>query len=94
MLGTSESSLRQGFAFGKTLVTPHLRRIKSFEFLGTLNFNFTCSAEVNSACAEILLHKMLVTPDSRRPPLFGKSGGTQHFLIVSTNFKRHILRPQ
>ena len=48
---------------------------------------------MNSACAEILFHKMLETPDSRRPPLFKKSGGTQHFLIVSTNFQRHICAP-
>jgi len=53
----------------KMLVTPHLRRIKFFEFLGTL-FYFTCSAEMNSACAEILLHKMLVTPHLRRITAF------------------------
>ena len=49
----------------KMLVTPHLRRIKFFEFLGTL-FYFTCSAEMNSACAEILLHNLIVSTNFQR----------------------------
>ncbi len=38
---------------------------KVFDFLGSL-LNFTCSAEVNSACAKVLPCKTLDTPDSRR----------------------------
>ena len=49
----------------KMLVTPHLRRIKFFEFWGTL-FYFTCSAEMNSACAEILLHNLIVSTNFQR----------------------------
>ena len=36
---------------------------KSFAFLGTL-FYFTCSVELNSTCAKVLLRKTLGTPDS------------------------------
>jgi hypothetical protein len=31
MLGGSEFRLRQGFAYGKTLVTPHIWRLVSYE---------------------------------------------------------------
>ena len=38
---------------------------KKLCFLGTL-FYFTCSVELNSTCAKVLLRKTLETPDYRR----------------------------
>ena len=47
------------------VVANSLPSHKIEHFAGTL-FDLTCSAEVNSACAKVLLRKTLVTPDSRR----------------------------
>lgn len=66
---------------------------KPFAFLGTL-FYFTCSVELNSTCAKVLLRKTLDTPDCRRIFFSQKAARihSEQFFFTST-VQSHIAQP-
>ena len=66
---------------------------KKQSFLGTL-FYFTCSVELNSTCAKVLLRKTLETPDCRRIFFSQKAARihSEQFFFTST-VQSHIAQP-